>query len=104
MNGVDQHHPKENQVKLVVAIVLDRDAGNAIGELTRNGYGVTRINTYGGFLKRGNATLLAGVEDAETGNVIEILRRACGTPEFSSEGIRANGVAFVLPVIASVKM
>ena len=91
-------------MKLVVAIVLDRDAGNAIGELTRRGYGVTRINTYGGFLKRGNATILAGVEDNETTTVIEILRQTCGTPEVTSEGVRATGVAFVLPVIASVKM
>jgi uncharacterized protein YaaQ len=91
-------------VKLVVAIVLDRAAGNVIGELTRQGYGVTRINTYGGFLKRGNATILAGVEDAETGNVIQIIRETCGTPEVSSEGVRATGVAFVLPVVASMKM
>jgi uncharacterized protein YaaQ len=91
-------------MKLVVAIVLDRDAANAISELNRHGYGVTRINTYGGFLKRGNATLLTGVEDGEAGHVIEVLRQTCRTPELSDEGVRANGVAFVVPVVASVKI
>jgi uncharacterized protein YaaQ len=95
---------KEITVKLVVAIVLDREAGNVIGELTRRGYGVTRINTYGGFLKRGNATILAGVEDGETGNVLQIIREKCGTPDLSAEGVRSTGVAFVLPVVASMKM
>ena len=91
-------------MKLVMAIVLDRDAAKVIGELTRRGFGVTRINTYGGFLKRGNATIITGVEDADSSTVIEILRETCGTPEISSEGVRATGVAFVLPVIATVKI
>ena len=54
-------------MKLIMAIVRDRDASTVIDELTRRGYGVTRINTYGGFLKRGNATILTGVEDADGG-------------------------------------
>ncbi len=91
-------------MKLVMAIVRDRDAGTVIDELTRRGYGVTRINTYGGFLKRGNATILTGVEDAETAHVIDVLRETCGSPDVSPEGVRTTGVAFVLPVNASIKI
>ena len=91
-------------MKLIMAIVRDRDAGTVIDELTRRGYGVTRINTYGGFLKRGNATILTGVEDAETSNVIDVFREVCGTPEVSADGIRTTGVAFVLPITASIKI
>jgi uncharacterized protein YaaQ len=51
-------------MKLVVAIVADQDANRATQALVDAGYpGPTRINTVGGFLRRGNATLLLGTDD-----------------------------------------
>jgi uncharacterized protein YaaQ len=55
-------------------------------------------------LKRGNATILTGVEDTETSNVIDVFREVCGTPEVSTDGVRTTGVAFVLPITASIKI
>ena len=44
-------------MKMVVAIVADQDAGKVIEALVNAGYpGPTRINTVGGFLRRGNFT------------------------------------------------
>jgi uncharacterized protein YaaQ len=91
-------------VKLVIAIVQDRHAGRAIDNLIESGFGATRINTAGGFLKRGNATILTGVDDAQTESVIQILRESCDTPEITTEGVRSTGIVFVLPVLASMKI
>ena len=91
-------------MKLVIAIVQDQDASRAVDELIGHGFGATRINTAGGFLKRGNSTILTGVEDARANDVIQILRDTCrrvvpvGAPPISS------GILFVLPVATSYKM
>ena len=91
-------------MKLVIAIVENQHAGRAIEKLIAEGFGATRINTAGGFLKRGNATILTGVEDSQTSGAIQILRDSCGTPENSTAGVRSTGIVFVLPVVASMKI
>jgi uncharacterized protein YaaQ len=97
-------HEGDEPMKLVVAIVQERHAGRAIDNLVEGGFGATRINTAGGFLKRGNATILTGVEDAQTETVIHILRDSCATSEITTEGVRSTGIVFVLPVVASMKI
>jgi uncharacterized protein YaaQ len=92
------------QVKLVIAIVQDKDAGRAVDELIRRGYGATRISTVGGFLRRGNATILTGVADEATPDVIQILHDAVGSASNGLETGQTAGVAFVLPVGASLKI
>jgi uncharacterized protein YaaQ len=91
-------------LKLVIAIVQDKDAGRAVDELIRRGYGATRISTVGGFLRRGNATILTGVPDEATPDVIQILHDAVGASANASEAGHTTGVAFVLPVGASLKI
>jgi uncharacterized protein YaaQ len=61
-------------VKLVVAIVHSDDAGACVSSLTDSGFDCTRLNTFGGFLLKGNATLLIGVADEQVDDVIEVLR------------------------------
>ena len=61
-------------MKLVVAIVKDEQANRLIDALTAGEYRTTRINTAGGFLKRGNATILVGVEDHRVDTVLSIVR------------------------------
>jgi len=90
-------------MKLVIAIVQDKDAGPAVEELIGHGYGVTRINTAGGFLRRGNATVLTGVEDDQVQDVIRILRETCHEPTVSPDGVRSAGVVFVVPVNVAYK-
>lgn len=91
-------------MKLVVAIIQDQDAGRAVDELVSRGFGATRINTAGGFLKRGNATILTGVEDNLANDVIQILRDTCHHSHNEGAGVSSSGVVFVLPVSASYKM
>jgi len=50
-------------MRLIVAIVQDRDADAVVGALTGSGQRVTRIGTTGGLLQQGLSTLLIGVAD-----------------------------------------
>lgn len=65
--------------KLVLAIVQREDTGTLIDALTEKGYRATRINTAGGFLKEGNATVLVGVDDQQVDEVLSLVEANCNT-------------------------
>jgi len=50
-------------MKMIITIVRDVDDSRVIDQLVVQGYRVTRLASTGGFLRRGNVTLLIGVED-----------------------------------------
>ena len=68
-------------MKLIIAIVRDLDAGPVIEQLVTHGHRVTRVASTGGFLRRGNVTLLIGAEEHHVEPVIDILRDTCAPPE-----------------------
>lgn len=86
-------------MKLVVTILRDHDAGPVIDALIARDYRATRINTAGGFLKRGNATVLVGVQDEQVDDVIGTVQEVCHRANGAGAGDGA-GVLFVLPVAA----
>jgi uncharacterized protein YaaQ len=85
-------------MKLVWAIVQNEDAGNALKALSAKGFRATRINTVGGLLKRGNVTLLAGVEPEQVDDVIATLREHCHARPSAHDAPaeQARAVVFVL--------
>lgn len=67
----------EQAVKLIVTILQDQDANKVVEALVAHGFpGPTRISTVGGFLRRGNATLLLGTEDERVEQAAEVIREA----------------------------
>ena len=64
-------------MKLIIAIVQDEDASRLVNQLMKNGYGVTKLATTGGFLRAGNTTLLIGVDDDKLHSVMEIIEHVC---------------------------
>ncbi len=50
-------------MKLLVFVTEDAVADAVVDALVEQGFRVTRLASSGGFLRRGNTTLLAGVED-----------------------------------------
>ncbi|HNT76096.1 MAG TPA: cyclic-di-AMP receptor [Anaerolineae bacterium] len=72
-------------MKLVVAIIKDSDAMDVSDALVENNFRVTRIASSGGFLRRGNVTLLIGVEEAALDNLFETITQACHTPPSPTE-------------------
>ena len=63
--------------RLVVAIVQAEDAAGLVGALVARGIGVTRIDTAGGFLKAGNATILSGIREEQLPEVLAAIRANC---------------------------
>ena len=64
-------------MKLVVAVVKGEDVEAVTGALLEAEIRLTRINTTGGFLRRGNSTLLIGVPGDQVDEVIRLIRAAC---------------------------
>ncbi len=64
-------------MKLVIAIVQDEDASRLVNQLMKNGFGVTKLATTGGFLRAGNTTLIIGVDDDKLSSVMEIIEKVC---------------------------
>lgn len=64
-------------MNLVVTIVQNEDADTVTRALIAASYRVTRMNTAGGFFRRGNVTLLVGVEEAQVDDVMRIISENC---------------------------
>ena len=67
----------ETAMKLIIAIVQDEDASRLISSLMNEGFGVTKLATTGGFLKSGNTTLLAGVDEERYQDCLKIIENVC---------------------------
>jgi uncharacterized protein YaaQ len=68
-------------MKLILAIVKDIDDAPVITQLVSQGFRVTRVASTGGFLRRGNVTLLIGVEPDRLQAAVNLLRETCCPPE-----------------------
>jgi len=68
-------------MKLMFIIVRDVDGDAVMQALVDHGYRVTRVASTGGFLRRGNVTLMTGIEEDKVQPVIDLLRDSCCPPE-----------------------
>lgn len=62
-------------MKLIVFVTQDSAADAAVDALVDDGFRVTRLASTGGFLRKGNTTLLVGVEDEALPHAIEVARK-----------------------------
>lgn len=83
-------------MKLIVAIVRDIEAEAVLSALVEGRFGVTRIASTGGFLRRGNTTFLVGIEDAKVDQALDTIRRVCSESNGAPDQRRAT--VFVLAV------
>jgi len=68
-------------MKLIVAVVQDKDAIKLIEALLVKGYRATKLASTGGFLKEGNTTLLVGTDSSKVPEVLGVIRRTCKSRE-----------------------
>lgn len=61
-------------MKMIIAIVRDRDTNPVSTALTSAEFRVTHIASTGGFLRRGNSTLFIGVDDEKVEEALEVIR------------------------------
>lgn len=71
-------------MKLLVCIVRDDFAPDVNLALNKEGMTVTRISTTGGFWRRGNVTMLIGVDEDHVDEALELIDSNAG-PEIESD-------------------
>ena len=91
-------------MKLVIAIVHERDKHKVSDALLEAGHKFTIIASTGGFLRDGNVTFLAGTEDKDVDSVIEIVRKWCSSREQYIAQPMPDAIAPAGAVISPVKV
>ena len=93
-------------MKLLVAIVQDADVNFLIDALTEKGYRITKLSTTGGFLKKGNTTLLIGVEEAKLDEALGVIEKNCKKRNTTTTIINPTGesslISSTVPIEISV--
>ena len=65
-------------MKLMFIIVRQDNENDVINSLIKNNFQITKLATSGGFLKKGNTTLMSCINDDDVDNAIEIIKSECG--------------------------
>lgn len=68
-------------MKLIIAIVQDKDTHRLLSALTQEGFRATKLSSTGGFLREGNTTLLMGVDDEKVEDILRIIKSTCRARE-----------------------
>ncbi|HYM70004.1 MAG TPA: cyclic-di-AMP receptor [bacterium] len=89
-------------MKLILAVVAQRDAPAVMEALVTAKLQVTKLASMGGFLKKGNVTLLIGTEDSQVDEALEVIKRT--RPPQAPAARTEGGIAFVLKVDRFVRV
>ncbi|HJG85074.1 MAG TPA: cyclic-di-AMP receptor [Weissella thailandensis] len=60
-------------MKMIIAIVQDKDANKLGGKFVKANVRATRLATSGGFLRSGNTTFMIGIEDDRVQEVLDLI-------------------------------
>ena len=63
--------------KLCFIIVSDSDAGKLSDQMSSNGFASTKIGSSGGFLRRGNVTLITGISGGRLDELMDLIQSIC---------------------------
>ena len=85
--------------KLIIAVVQNEDADAVVDALLEEEFRATRLASTGGFLRRGNTTLMIGADEDQVDRVLDLIRqhaRSTGTPaEGPADGVTQPAAATV---------
>ena len=82
-------------MKLILAIIQDHIAQDVLNELSENKVRATKLSSTGGFFKKGNTTILIGIEEEQLDRVKEMILNISKNKE-TVDDKTANTVMFVL--------
>jgi uncharacterized protein YaaQ len=68
-------------MKLVVAVVQDKDSSRLSNALIKEGFRATKLASTGGFLRAGNTTFMIGIEDDRVQDVLQVIKANCKVRE-----------------------
>lgn len=79
-------------MKLITVILQDKDSDTVTEALVQAGFSITRMASTGGFLRKGNVTLMIGLEPEQINPVVALLKQHCKP----SEGNQYAATVFVM--------
>ncbi|HEY7030518.1 MAG TPA: cyclic-di-AMP receptor [Thermomicrobiales bacterium] len=65
----------DSMMKLVIAVVQNEDADAVVDALLEDEFRATRLASTGGFLRRGNTTLMIGADEDQVDRVLDLIRQ-----------------------------
>jgi len=65
-------------MKLIYAIIRNDNEDDVTAALNSEHFIITKLSTVGGFLRKGNVTLLIVTEDDRVDTAIDIIKKECG--------------------------
>ncbi|KRM69457.1 hypothetical protein FD06_GL001127 [Apilactobacillus ozensis DSM 23829 = JCM 17196] len=68
-------------MKLIIAIVQNKDASKLQAAFVKNNIPETKLSTTGGFLRAGNTTYMIGIKDERVKEVLDIIKNISRTRE-----------------------
>jgi uncharacterized protein YaaQ len=87
-------------MKLIITVVQNKDADEVVDALVSADFRATRFASTGGFLRRGNTTIMIGVQDQQVEQVLDIIREEARSraaqDESSEDSQAAAATVFVL--------
>ncbi len=87
-------------MKLIITVVQNKDADEVVDALVSADFRATRFASTGGFLRRGNTTIMIGVQDQQVEQVLDIIREEARSratqDENGEESQAAAATVFVL--------
>lgn len=64
-------------MKLVIAVVQDKDSNRLSNALIKEGFRATKLASTGGFLRAGNTTFMIGTEDERVHEALQVINANC---------------------------
>jgi uncharacterized protein YaaQ len=85
--------------KLIIAVVQNEDADAVVDALLEEEFRATRLASTGGFLRRGNTTLMIGADEEQVDQVLELIKQhahAGAAGQAQQQSAPAAATVFVL--------
>jgi uncharacterized protein YaaQ len=85
--------------KLIIAVVQNEDADNVVDALLEDEFRATRLASTGGFLRRGNTTLMVGADEAQIDRILDLVRSNARSGTARAEGSDIQSAAATVFVL-----
>ena len=90
-------------MKMIISIIAQSDELETVSKLNEEGYFVTKLATVGGFLRKGNTTMLIVTEDEKVEHAKDIIKKYAGKrtetkpilSQFAENACQTNTMHFV---------
>ena len=85
--------------KLIIAVVQNEDTDGVVDALLEAEFRATRLASTGGFLRRGNTTLMIGADEEEVDAVLDLIRRHARSAAETADGGQSEPAAATVFVL-----